>query len=259
MNSAKVTNTVSQFFNAIKNFFINNFKITSTKKSKITGSIITAVLLLFVVFESKKFIALEFSTKWLLLGFALIAPFIIGAFITFSIKIKNDKLNKVWHFLLIFLMPFVTITMTECLNNIFIYDMTYLGFFGNYMVVMLFYFLIFALCGSLLVSIIAVNSVCFGLALAHCYIVEFRGTPFIPMDFLGITTAANVANTYNYSPTYTMVIAILIFIFIIVLGIKIKTPKYNTITKIVSRTFMGTFFACIMFCFTSPQYLQMRV
>lgn len=249
MNSAKVTNTVSQFFNAIKNFFINNFKITSTKKSKIIGSIITAVLLLFVVFESKKFIALEFSTKWLLLGFALIAPFIIGAFITFSIKIKNDKLNKVWHFLLIFLMPFVTITMTECLNNIFIYDMTYLGFFGNYMVVMLFYFLIFALCGSLLVSIIAVNSVCFGLALAHCYIVEFRGTPFIPMDFLGITTAANVANTYNYSPTYTMVIAILIFIFIIVLGIKIKTPKYNTITKIVSRTFMGTFFACIMFLF----------
>lgn len=249
MNSAKVTNTVSQFFNAIKNFFINNFKITSTKKSKIIGSIITAVLLLFVVFESKKFIALEFSTKWLLLGFALMAPFIIGAFITFSIKIKNDKLNKVWHFLLIFLMPFVTITMTECLNNIFIYDMTYLGFFGNYMVVMLFYFLIFALCGSLLVSIIAVNSVCFGLALAHCYIVEFRGTPFIPMDFLGITTAANVANTYNYSPTYTMVIAILIFIFIIVLGIKIKTPKYNTITKIVSRTFMGTFFACIMFLF----------
>ena len=249
MNSAKVTNTVSQFFNAIKNFFINNFKITRTKKSKITGSIITAVLLLFVVFESKKFIALEFSTKWLLLGFALIAPFIIGAFITFSIKIKNDKFNKVWHFLLIFLMPFVTITMTECLNNIFIYDMTYLGFFGNYMVVMLFYFLIFALCGSLSVSIITVNSVCFGLALAHCYIVEFRGTPFIPMDFLSITTAANVANTYNYSLTYTMVIAILIFIFIIVLGIKIKTPKYNTITKIVSRTFMGTFFACIMFLF----------
>lgn len=249
MNSAKVTNTVSQFFNDIKNFFINNFKITSTKKSKITGSVITAVLLLFVVFESGKFITLEFSTKWLLLGFALIAPFIIGAFIAFSIKIKNDKLNKVWHFLLIFLMPFVTITMTECLNNIFIYDMTYLGFFGNYMVVMLFYFLIFALCGSFSVSIITVNSVCFGLALAHCYIVEFRGTPFIPMDFLSITTAANVANTYNYSLTYTMVIAILIFIFIIVLGIKIKTPQYNTITKIVSRTFMGTFFACIMFLF----------
>lgn len=249
MNSAKVTNTVSQFFNDIKNFFINNFKITSTKKSKITGSIITAVLLLFVVFESGKFITLEFSTKWLLLGFALIAPFIIGAFIAFSIKIKNDKFNKVWHFLLIFLMPFVTITMTECLNNIFIYDMTYLGFFGNYMVVMLCYFLIFALCGSFSVSIITVNSVCFGLALAHCYIVEFRGTPFIPMDFLSITTAANVANTYNYSLTYTMVIAILIFIFIIVLGIKIKTPQYNTITKIVSRTFMGTFFACIMFLF----------
>ncbi len=261
MNTAKIKDTVLCFFkttlpkilNLIKSFFVNTFEITSTKKSRITGVSVSAALLLFSVFESNVFLSLEFREKWLLLAFSLVCPFIIGAYIAFSLKCKNDIINKIWHFILFFLMPIVTMTMTECLNNIFIYDMTYLGFFANYLVLLLFQFLVFALCGSFRVSLIAVNAVCFGLALAHCYVVEFRGTPFIPMDFLSITTAANVANTYNYAFTHTMVIGIFIFIFILVVGIKMKTPKYSIITKIVTRTFMATFFTCLMclFYFTS--------
>ena len=261
MDTAKIKDNVLCFFkttlpkilNLIKNFFVNTFEITSTKKSRITGIAVAAVLLLFSVFESNVFLSLEFSEKWLLLAFSLICPLIIGAYIAFSLKCKNDIINKVWHFVFFFLMPIVTMTMTECLNNIFIYDMTYLGFFANYLVILLFQFIVFALCGSFRASLLSVNAVCFGLALAHCYVVEFRGTPFIPMDFLSITTAANVANTYNYAFTHTMVIGILLFIFILVVGIKMKTPKFNIITKIVSRTFMATFFTCLMclFYFTS--------
>ncbi len=261
MDTAKIKDNVLCFFKTtlpkilylIKNFFVNTFEITSTKKSRIIGVSVATVLLLFSVFESNVFLSLEFREKWLLLAFTLICPFIIGAYIAFSLKCKNDIINKVWHFILFFLMPIVTMTMTECLNNIFIYDMTYLGFFANYLVILLFQFLVFTLCGSFRASLIAVNAVCFGLALAHCYVVEFRGTPFIPMDFLSITTAANVANTYNYAFTHTMVIGIFLFIFIVVVSIKMKTPKYNVITKIISRTFMGTFFTCLMclFYFTS--------
>ncbi len=261
METAKVSTTVSRFFrtvlpkffNLIKNFFINTFAITSTKKSKITGSVIGGILLLFVVFFNSEFTSLEIKTKWWLLSFALVAPVIIGVCIAFTIKIKNDLLNKIWHFVWFLIMPIVTMTMTECLNKIFIYDMTYLGFFANYMVILLLLFLVFAVCGSFRVSTLVVNTICFGMALSHAYVVEFRGTPFIPMDFLSITTAANVANTYNYTPTYTIIIGTLIFIFIVVLGIKTKTPKYNLITKIISRTFMGTFFSCLMilFYFTS--------
>ncbi len=243
----------SRILSKIACFFKDNFEIKTKKSSKITGGIVAAVLMLFVVFESRIFLALGFSAKWLLLAFCLVAPLIIGACIAFTIRIKSDILNKIWHFVFIMLMPIVTITMTECLNNIFIYDMTYLGFLGNYLVVLILYFLVFAACGSFRVAILTVNPVLFGLALAHAYVVEFRGTPFIPMDFLSITTAANVANTYNYAPTHIMVIGILIFIFILVVGIKTNTPKYNAITKIISRTFMGTFAAVllILFYFTS--------
>lgn len=250
-------NTVSHFFattvpkilSTIKNFFVNTFEISSTKKSKITGASIAGVLVLFVVFFNSQFLKLEFASKWLLLGFALIAPVIIGLFTAFSVKIKNALLDKIWHFVFFMLSPIITMTMTECLNNIFIYDMTYLGFFANYMVILLFLFLLFAATGSFKVSLITVNTICYGFALAHCYVVQFRGTPFVPMDFLSITTAANVANTYNYTPTHTIIIGTLIFIFMLVIGIKMKTPAYNLVTKIVSRTFMGTFFACLMFLF----------
>ena len=261
MNTEKVYNTVSRFFttavpkilNIIKNFFINTFEITSSKRSKITGSAVAGVLLLIVVFFNNQFTKLTTSAKWWLFAFALVAPFIIGAFIAFTIKIKNDLFNKIWHFVFFMLMPIITMTMTECLNNIFIYDMTYLGFFANYLVILLFQFLFFAISGSFRVSILAVNTICYGFALANCYVMLFRGTPFIPMDFFAITTAANVANTYNYTPNHTVIIGTLIFIFIVVLGIKIKTPDYNLITKIVSRTFMGTFFTCLLclFYFTS--------
>lgn len=261
MSTSKISGAVSHFFaysvpkflNVIKNFLVNTFEITSTKKSKITGASVAGVLLLTVIIFNSQFTRLLTSSKWLLLAFALVAPFIIGAFITFNIKIKNSLINSIWHFVFFILSPIITMTMTECLNNIFIYDMTYLGFLANYLVILLLLFLIFAFCGSFRVSLLITNTVCYGLALAHCYVVLFRGTPFVPMDFLSVTTAVNVANTYNFTPTHTVIIGSLIFIFLTVIGIKIKTPKYTAVTKIVSRTFMGTFFVCLicLFYFTS--------
>ena len=261
MSTSKISGAVSHFFaysvpkflNVIKNFLVNTFEITSTKKSKITGASVAGILLLAVIVFNSQFTGLLTNSKWLLLAFALVAPFIIGAFITFNIKIKNSLINSIWHFVFFILSPIITMTMTECLNNIFIYDMTYLGFLANYLVILLLLFLIFAFCGSFRVSLLITNTVCYGLALAHCYVVLFRGTPFVPMDFLSVTTAVNVANTYNFTPTHTVIIGSLIFIFLTVIGIKIKTPKYTAVTKIVSRTFMGTFFVCLicLFYFTS--------
>ncbi|MBR3968369.1 MAG: LTA synthase family protein [Clostridia bacterium] len=246
-------NQVLKVLNIILHFFADNFEITSTKKSKIVGASVGSVLLLTVVFFNAQFTRLVHFSKWFMLIFAIFGSVFIGFYIAYSIKTKLTAFNKVWHFVLFLLMPMVTMTMTECLNNIFIYDMTYVGFFANYVTILIFQFFVFAVCGSFRASLLVVNVLCYGLGLAHCYICQFRGTPFIPMDFFSITTAANVANTYNFTPTHTIIIGTLLFIFIVVLAIKIKTPKYSIITKITSRTFMGTFFTCIVcaFYFTS--------
>ena len=254
MSLVKAWNRVLDFFRIkTPDFFKANFELTSTKRSKITGSVICLVTLIAVILDVNAYTSQDFSSKWLLLAFALFCPFILGICAAFSVTIKNGLFNKIWHMIFMLLMPFVTITMTECLNDVFIYDMTYLGFLGNYLLVIIMYFVIFTLTGSFRLSYLIVNPILFGLAVAHSYIMDFRGTPFLPMDFLSIGTAAGVANTYNYTPTYKVMTASLIFIFIIIIGVKTKTPKYNLITKIISRTFTGTFSAVllILFYFTS--------
>lgn len=250
----KAWNSILAFFGTrLPEFLNNNFEITSTKRSKLIGSVLSFVTLIAVILDVNAYTSQEFASKWLLLAFALFCPFILGFTAAYSIRIKNDLFNKIWHMVFILLMPFVTITMTECLNDVFIYNMTYLGFLGNYLLVVIMYFIVFALSGNFRLSYLIINPILYGLGLAHSYIMDFRGTPFLPMDFLSIKTAAGVANTYNYTPTYKVMTASLIFIFIIIIGVKTKTPKYNLITKIISRTFTGAFAAVllILFYFTS--------
>lgn len=244
-----ISSVLNKTFQKIATLIKNNFEVTISKKSNIIGLILGFLTLLGVVFRAENFIVQEFATKWVLLLFALICPFIIAISCVFNVKIKNSLFDKIWHFVLLLLMPIVAITMTECLNGIFIYDMTYLGFLGNYVVILIMYFIVFTLSGSFKLSYLIVTPVLYGFALAHCYVMEFRGTPFQPMDFLSITTAVGVANTYNYMPNYKIVIATLIFIFMIVIASKIKTPEYNLLTKVISRTFMGTFSAVILVLF----------
>ncbi len=240
----KVLEFIYKYLTLIKQWFLrflnNSFEVTSTKRSKIAGLVIGSVTLALVIIFVKTFTVQTFSEKWLLLAFALLCPFILGVIAAYVVRIKNEIINKIWHFVFLFLMPLITITMTECLNGIYIYDMTYWGFIGNYAVVLVMYFIMFALTGSFKITYSVITAILYGFALAHSYILEFRGTPFLPMDFLSVTTAVGVANTYNYTPTYKIIIASLIFIFIMIIAIKTKTPKYKLITKIISRTFLGT-------------------
>ncbi len=257
MVTTKIKNCVISFFKdtlpekkeKLKTFFDNNYVVTSTKKLKITGTVVAAVLMLTVMFFSNQFIHLENRAKWLFLAISLIAPTLIGLSIAYTVRLKKERANKIWHFVFFFLMPIVTMTMTEILNNVFIYDMTYLGFFANYIVILLFQFIVFAICGSFRFAYLIPNTVCFGFALTHCYISSLRGVPFTPWDFLSIETAANVANTYKYTPNHLVIMGSLLYIFIIVFSLKTQTPKYNIITKVVSRTFMSSFFSCVMALF----------
>lgn len=250
MEISKVLTPVMNFITVIlPDFFKNNFEILYTKKSKTVGCIIGAIALLAVILNVKEYTSLEFSSKWFLLGFALVFPFVIGFVTAFTVRIKNDLINKIWHFVALFIMPVITITMTECLNNIFVYNMTYAGFWGNYLVVAIMYFIVFACSGSFKWSYLIINTVLFGFAVAHSYIMDFRGTPFLPMDFLSITTAVGVANTYEYRLTYKVMTALLLFIFLTVAAIKTKTPKYHILTRVISRSFMGTVAAVVLLIF----------
>ena len=250
MFTTSVLSGCARFFEeTLPSFLARTFETTSNKRSKIIGGGLFAVAFLFVLFNMRAFTSQAFGAKWLLLAFAFFCPFVIGFSAAYPLRFRDPFKAKVWHFILLFLMPFVTITMTECLNDVFIYDMTYLGFFGNYILVVVLYFVIFALSGSFRLSYLIVNTLLFLLGVAHSYIMDFRGTPFLPMDFLSIGTAVGVANTYNYAPTYKIVIASLIFLFIVVVSLPLKAPRYHLLTKVISRTFAGTFSVVLLLLF----------
>lgn len=236
-------------FCAVVKYFKENFQFTSSKFSRILGISVAAALTVFVVWDNQAFVGQDYSHKWYLLALSLILPQLIGLCIAFTLNIKSQIFRKTAYFLVFFLSPIFIMTITECLNNVFIFDMTVLGFWGNYVLLLLILFAIFALSGSLRISVLITTSVFYGLALANAYIFSFRGTPFIPMDFLSVTTAGNVGSTYDYTPTDIIVIGSLLFILLVAITVKIKAPKFHILTRVLTRSFMGTLFAIIFVIF----------
>lgn len=241
--------TIIKMRRRIIEFLNRNFEVTTSKKLKLVAAIVGGVTLLPVILLVEQFTSQEFASKWVVLAFALICPFILALATAINIRIKNEKFNKIWHFVFLFIMPIIAMTMTEALNGVFVYNMTYWGFLGNYIVILIFYFIVFTISGNFKITYLVINPILCGFAIAHSYIMDFRGTPFQPMDFLSVTTAAGVANTYDYTPTYKVIVGAMIFIFTVIISLKMKTPKYNVLTKVISRSFAGTFAAVILLLF----------
>lgn len=250
MNFKKILNSLSLFFEQkLPAFLSKNIEVSYSKKSKIVGCALCLLTLFLVIFSINTYLTLDTSVKWILMALDLSLPFAIALVTIFTVRVKNELYNKIANFVILLLMPIFTISITECLNNVFIYNMTYLGFLGNYSVILVLYFLVFTISGSFKISYLSINTLLFGLAVAHSYVMDFRGTPFQPMDFLSITTAANVANTYNFAPGYKIITALLLFIFITIIILKMKKPKYNITVKIISRSFTATLVSVLLILF----------
>ena len=95
------------FVSLLPAFIKRSFEVSSTKKTRIAGTLTAFALMLAVIILNRSFISQENSSRWLLLAFCLIFPFVIGALITFKIKIKNKVIGIIAFVLLFALLPFV--------------------------------------------------------------------------------------------------------------------------------------------------------
>lgn len=224
-------------------------EFTLNKKMRIPAAIVTAIIILTTILDGKVFFAKRFSADIFLYILCFVAALLIGALLLYDIKIKNQKASLLVNTGIFLLSPIITITMTECLNNVFVYDMTYLGFAGNYVVILIFLFLVYLCSGSYRLPLYIINPLLFVFALANFYVKEFRGTPFIPMDFMSISTGATVAGEYSYKLTHQVLVAAIILVFLIVLAGKIKTPDFNKKTKIITRVSVGAFSIILLLVF----------
>lgn len=223
--------------------------LIDTKKQHIfLAAALSGALLLFVLLSYKQFFLVDFKWAPLLFFLCIPATLIIG-FLCLLKPSQNKKVQSIAPWVIAALMPFVTITMTECLNNIFVYNMYYHAFIYGYILDILLCAFIFGICGNIRASVITTNVIVYLLALANYYVKLFRGTPFLPIDFASVGTAKNVAGTYDYTPSYNVIVATILLVFIIVVALKYKTPKLKTPVKIIVRSSCVAVFATILIIF----------
>ena len=162
----KLLETLYKYLRIAKNFLIKKlndwFCVTTSKKLKLTGIVVAAITFLTVIIFVNSFTSLEFKQKWLMLAVALVSPLVIGFSIAYTVRLKNPKADKIYQLITLFIMPILAMTMTDALNGVYIFKMRALGFLANYLVILIFYCLLFALTGSLRVTFLSINTVIYG-------------------------------------------------------------------------------------------------
>ncbi|MBR4910779.1 MAG: sulfatase-like hydrolase/transferase [Clostridia bacterium] len=227
--------------------------VTSTRASLITGAVFFAVLTAFTLIDIREFTTINNKNKWFILAMAFVIPVAIGAAVAFRFRFKQKTVKTVSFILLCITLPLISIMMTESLNAVSLFRMSFSAFLLNYILILLFYAVIFALSGSIRVSVLAVNTILYLMALTNCYLMYFRGSPFLPMDLTGASTGMNVASSYRFRILYSVVLGTYLFILTVVIGIKTNSPKMQKVQRIVVRSSIGVLFIILtyLFYFTS--------
>lgn len=228
------------------------FSITFTRTTVIIGAVIAALLLVGVIALNGSYLEQSTAGHIVLFVASLIAPFIVGALYAFRIRIKDTILRQCVNTVLIFLLPVVTVTMTEALNGVFVYDMTYFGFGANYLLTLLFMALVYAISGSFKLSIFIINPLLFGMATTHHLFLQFRAAPFVPMDLTAIHFVETILGEYTYTLDYEMLTAAILLAFLIAIGIQIETPRFRVLWRVIARVTCGAIIVAmaVVFFFT---------
>ncbi len=230
-------------------FFQKHFDITYSRRSCIAGGVIAAVLAGLVIGFHGLWLNEDFNLRGLLFVGCILLSLIIGSGVAFRIRLKDPAAQQCVAVALFFLLPIVTVTMSEALCGVFTYDMTYEGFRYNYVLILMLSGLIYAISGSFKLPVLILNPLIFALSLVNHLMMEFRGTPFVPMDFLSITLADTILAEYTYRLDYQIFSAALLLIFMMVVGIQLRTPSFRLVTRIIARAVSGVTVVVMMLLF----------
>lgn len=216
-------------------------KITTRKRSLIPGAIAAAFLLyLTISLRDRFFISEKYGV--LLFTLAIFVSLLTGTLASIQFHFKNVKTENIVHGIIFLLLPIVSITMVESMNNVDIYWLSPKSFIANYILYLALNLFLYAITNSLRIPIIASNIFLFIFGFTNCLVKEFRGTPFVPTDVLCVKTGLSVAHTYTYQATFNIILSWILLWFIVVCSFKLKKISF---TKRINRTIRGGSLACV--------------
>lgn len=214
--------------------------LSTTPRRLIGGGIFTTLLLTLVLVYTDEFLGKDVPFGGLLYALTLTAVVILGGLTMLRWGINHHRLAVGISSGVVALLPIVAMTMAECLNGVFTWDWSPQTLLVNYVLYMLFYGTVYVFSGSYRLPMLIVNPLIFLLALTNHYVIAFRGTPFVPMDLFAATTAANVADAYDFSPNYQILIAAVLLAFLLIAGYKLRSPAFTLVGKLAGRVFFAT-------------------
>ena len=148
------------------------------------------------------------------------------------LRIPDGIFSKVWTTIWAVLIPGLSFILVEAYNQGYWHvgaRVSYENaapFNSMFMLNILLYYLFFLslafLFGSFYAGYATAAAILMGVAILNYYVMQFRGTPFVPWDFLSIRTAANVAGGFEYKIYWQMLLATFGFVFILLTTGKMK-------------------------------------
>ena len=226
--------------------FWGHFTVSTTPLRLIFGGVFTLLAVLAVFLLRGSYLDPATPQGPLLYGLSYAACGVLGALSCLRWGCKTHRVAMGFTIAAAALLPVVAMTMSECLNGVFIWDWSPRTLLLNYILYGVFYGIVYVCSGNLRLPVWVINPLVFLLAMTNHYVMRFRGTPFVPMDFLSAGTAATVATGYDFSLNYQQVIAALLLAFTCIAAAMFRTPRRQWEWQVASRVFCGTLSASVV-------------
>ncbi len=148
------------------------------------------------------------------------------------VSIPKGIVSKIWTTVWAVLIPGLSFVLVEAYNRGYWHvgaRVSYENaepwnalFLLNLLLYYLFFLSLTFLFGSFFAGYAAAAAILMGVAIVNFYVMQFRGIPIVPWDFLSIRTAANVAGGFEYKIYWQMLLATFGFVFLILTAGKMK-------------------------------------
>ena len=223
------------------------FEIAPRKFVRILAILVAVFIAVFVIVNHRLFLNDEVEYGSVLFLFALLSAPLAGFLI--GVRIRFGKLDAICSVILFFLLPVATMQMVECYNGKFIYDFSVQTFCFNYLVYLFFYLAVYVFSGRLHMPGLVVNISLYAFGMLNYFVDLFRGTPFLPMDFLTIGTGLEVADGYHYALSWQLIMASIVFFLCYLVNKLISNHKPATRKGLILSRFFPACYLAILFVF----------
>ena len=115
--------------------------------------------------------------------------------------------DGLWQAVFLLFTPFTAVWLMQFTYGANPFSLTFPVLVANALCVALLFWLLCALVGRIAPCTIGIHIAAGSWGAANCFVNTFRGTPILPWDFSALGTAADVAGSYRFIPTWQMAAA----------------------------------------------------